>query len=339
MMQQCVNQENIASCCIRRYISLLMDTRFLESLLVVIDGGSIAEGARRLNLTAAAVAQRLRQLEAEIGTALVLRSGRTVRPTEAGTAILERARSLLEEVRDLKSIAVNERLSGELRLGATQTAISGILPDVLAEMTRKYPQIEIHIIRDTAARLYSKVLDGDIDCAILSQPPFAIPKLCGWHVLRDEPLVVLAPRSTRSRDPHAILMSEPFIRLEREGWAGRLIDGYLRKARIRPRERFELDALEAIAVMVNRGLGVSLVPDWTPPWPEGLSLIKLPVPDKSFTRRIGLVWTKGSLRIRLVRALLEEAATVPALARKALVVGAAHAGGGRQRRPNARFPS
>jgi DNA-binding transcriptional LysR family regulator len=39
-----------------------------------------------------------------------------------------------------------------------------------------------------------------------------------------------------------------------------------------PRERFELDTLEAIAIMVDRGLGVALMHDWAPPWPEGLSL-------------------------------------------------------------------
>ena len=46
-----------------------------------------------------------------------------------------------------------------------------------------------------------------------------------------------------------------------------------------PRERFELNALNAIAVMVDRGLGVSLVPDWARPWPEGLRLVRMPLPE------------------------------------------------------------
>jgi hypothetical protein len=68
-----------------------------------------------------------------------------------------------------------------------------------------------------------------------------------------------------------------------------------------PRERFELAGLEAVATLVDQGLGVALVPDWAPPWPEGLSLAKLPVPDRSFVRRIGLIWTRDSVRVRLVR--------------------------------------
>jgi len=113
---------------------------------------------------------------------------------------------------------------------------------------------------------------------------------------------------------HAILASEPFIRFDRSTWAGRLVDGYLRRAAIRPREQFEIVAHEAIARLVDRGLGVTLVHDWSPPWPEGLSLRKLPVPASSFAssfaRRIGLVWIRSSLRLRLIQAFLEVASEV-----------------------------
>ena len=117
----------------------------------------------------------------------------------------------------------------------------------------------------------------------------------------------MTPASLATRDAHLVLAREPFIRLDRNVYAGRLIDGYLRKAGIRPKERFELDGLELIAVMVDRGLGVSLLPDWAPPWPEGLSLRKLPLPDRSFRRRTGLLWTRTSLRVRLIQAFLEQA--------------------------------
>ena len=170
-------------------------------------------------------------------------------------------------------------------------------------MTKRFPQIEIWIVGNTAAPLYAQVLNGELDAAIMIKPPFQIPKACDWRLLREEPLVVLTPASASVRDPHAALASEPFIGLIRGGWAGRLIDGYLHQERIRPKELFELDTLEAIAVMVDRGLGVSLVPDWAPPWPEGLSLRKLPVPNPAFTRYIGLLWilclVAGSLGLRV----------------------------------------
>ena len=284
-----------------------MDTRFLESFVAVVEHGSLAEAARRLNLTPAAVAQRIRALESEIGARLLFRSGRTVRPTQSGAAILAHARDFLGHVRDLKSIAANDAPSGELRLGAVPTAKVGLLPNLLSGMEKKYPGIEVHIVGGTAAQLYPKVLSGELDAALILNPPFPIPKTCDWRVLRKEPLIVLTPASATIRDPHVALRREPFIRLDRTTWGGRLVDGYLRHARIRPKERFELDGPEAIAVMVDRGLGVSLVPDWSPPWPEGLSLRKLSLPGDRFTRYLGLLWTRASLRTGLVQAFLEVA--------------------------------
>ena len=284
-----------------------MDSRFLESFMSVVDSGSIAEAARRLNLTPAGVAQRISALEAEIGTTLLSRSGRSVLPTPAGTAILSRARNIVSEIRDLKSIATSDRLSGELRVGATPTSLSGILPPMLAFLAKKYPQIDIYMMGATSAVLYDGVLRGDFDAAIIAQPPFTIPKAYDWRVLREEPLILLTQASCRGRDPHAILAAKPFIGQRRDTWVGRLVYGYLRDAGIRPRERFEMDTLEATAVMVDQGLGVALVHDWSPPWPEGLSLKKISLPANRFSRRIGLVWSRASVRIRLVQALLEAA--------------------------------
>ena len=142
-----------------------MDTRFLESFVAVVEQGSLAEAARRLNLTSAAVAQRIGALESEIGVHLLFRSGRTVRPTQSGAAIRVHARVFLGHIRDLKSIAVNDTPSGELRLGAVESAKAGWLPNILSGMARKYPEIEIHIVGGTPAPLYAKVVSGELDAA------------------------------------------------------------------------------------------------------------------------------------------------------------------------------
>jgi DNA-binding transcriptional LysR family regulator len=284
-----------------------MDTRFLESFLTVADCGSVAEAARRLALTPAGIAQRIRALESEIGARLLVRSGRTVRPTEAATAILGRSRHLLEQLRDLRSIAAGDTLSGEMRIGAMQTALTNLVPETLRRMATAHPRIEVHILRDSSAALYRKLINAEIDAAVTSEPSFKLPKTCGWRVLRDEPFVVMTPRAMRGSDAHAILAKEPFIRLDRSVFAGQKIDAYLRKHRIRPRELFELDGLEAIVVMVDRGLGVTLLPDWPPPWPEGLSIRKLRLPDRSFRRRTGLIWNRASPRLRLILAFLRQA--------------------------------
>lgn len=314
-MQNGEAKENIASHIFRRYIFFLMDTQFLESFVMVVEHGSVAEAARRLNLTAAAVTQRVRTLEREIGATLISRSGRTVRATKAGTQILGGAQALLRGVLDLRAIATEESFSGELHLGAVSSALTGILPHLFARLTTKYPFMKLYICPGISGDLYRKVTDGELDAAVIVEPRFALPKTCGWTVWREEPLVVLAPQSMMESDPHRILSTEPFIRYDRKQFGGRLADDYLQKADIRPQDRYELDSLDAIAVLVDRGLGVSLVPDWAEPWPGGLSLRKIALPLPFEKRRIGLLWRRASPRIRLVQALAAEGPR-PQIARK-----------------------
>src|ERR1700716_1280334 len=109
-----------------------MNTQFLTTFVTVVDRGSMAAAARLLNITPAAVAQQIRTLEREIGAPLIARVGRTVSVTEAGARILQRARDLLRDFGDLRAVATDNAVAGELRLGACPTALSGMLPDVLA---------------------------------------------------------------------------------------------------------------------------------------------------------------------------------------------------------------
>ncbi|MBD9370570.1 LysR family transcriptional regulator [Xanthomonas sp. XNM01] len=291
-----------------------MDTQFLNTFVTVVDRGSMAAAARVLNITPAAVAQQIRTLERELGAPLIARVGRTVSMTGEGARILQRARDLLRDVADMRSVANDNAVSGELRLGACPTALAGMLPDILARMVATFPQINVFIKPGYSADLYRAVEEGEVDAAVVLQAPFALPKTCDWQLLREEPLVVLAPESMAGRDPHDLLRNEPLIRYDRNQWGGRQAEEYLRSAGIVPRERFELNALNAIAVMVDRGLGVSLVPDWAQPWPEGVRLVRLPLPLPCVPRCIGLVWSRSTVRIRLVNVLREESRIVAATA-------------------------
>jgi DNA-binding transcriptional LysR family regulator len=280
-----------------------MDIRFLESFVAVADCGSIAEAARRLNLTPAALAQRLRTLEQDLGHSLVTRVGRTVRPTASGLAVLRHARQLIEGARALRAIAANDEPAGQLRLGATATALTGLLPDIIARLSRRYPRIEYFIRPDSSVDLYHGVLAGDLDAALIVCPPFPMPKSTGWLTLRQEPLVLIAPEGTELGDPHAAIQRHPFIRYDRNQWGGQIVDRYLRQHALTVREWLELDALDAIAALVNRGIGVAIVPDWAPPWPEGLRLEKLHLPAGG-VRQTGVLWNRSGPRIAAVRAFV-----------------------------------
>ena len=283
-----------------------MDTNFLKTFLVVVEHGSLAEAARRQGLTPAAVAQRIKALENEIGTSLLTRVGQTVRPTVAGQAILGRAQEMVRNVRDLCALATDREVAGELRLGAITTAITSMLPDVLSSLVTHYPRLEIYVKPGTSVEFYQNVLDNDIDAALMIEPPMTIPKTLEWMTLREERMILIAPDAMARHNPLDLLKSEPFIRYDRNHWGGRLAETCLQQLGIRPHERFELDSLSGITVLVSRGLGVSLIPDWAPPWPEGLSLSKFDLPGCTVTRRLGLLWPRNSVRVKLIQALLDE---------------------------------
>jgi DNA-binding transcriptional LysR family regulator len=96
-----------------------MDTRFLQSFVAVVECGSMAEAARRLDLTPAAIAARIRTLEDDLGVSLVSRSGRVVKATEAGLQILDQSRGVVRNVTDLRATANDRTGVGQLRIGTS----------------------------------------------------------------------------------------------------------------------------------------------------------------------------------------------------------------------------
>ncbi|PCJ38694.1 MAG: LysR family transcriptional regulator [Alphaproteobacteria bacterium] len=283
-----------------------MNTKFLSTFVAVVDCGSMAAAARQLNITPAAVAQQTRTLERQIGAPLIRRSGHTVVVTEAGAGILERARNLLRDVADLHTVAIDDAIGGELRIGAGGTALTGIVPDILSRVIKKFPQITVSIRTGLSIDLHRAVENGELDAAFVLEAPFALNKTVSWKLVREEPLVVLAPQNMAGCDPHELLATQHLIRYDRNWWGGHQVDEYLREADIVPIERFELNSLHAIAVMVDRGLGVALVPDWARPWPEKLDVVRIPLPLQCKPRRVGVVWCRSSIRIRLLKAFLQE---------------------------------
>ena len=272
-----------------------MDLRFLETFITIADCGSIAEAARRLNRSPAALAQRLRALEEELGHTLVLRSGRTVQPTAEGLAILDHARMLVQGARDLQALAANGVPAGQLRLGATATALTGLLPGIIARLSADHPSIDYFVQPGSSVDLYHRVVEGQLDTALIVKPQFAIPKSTGWLTIRDEPLVFIASRSTPEQDPHVLLERSRFIRYDRNQWGGQIVDRYIQDHGLKVQEWLELDALDAIAALVDRGLGVAILPDWAPPWPQGLRLWKAHLPDGE-ARQVGVIWQRAGAR-------------------------------------------
>ena len=274
-----------------------MDTALLETLIAVAEGGSVAAAARRQGLTPTSVTQRVRALEAALGARLAVRVGREVRLTAAGEGLLERARRVVGEVAGLAGEIVTEPdgvLRGTVRLGAISTALTGLLPPVMGRWAREHPEVSLAVSPGTSSDLFDGLLGGRYDAVVGVEPPFTLPKTIRTRALRREPLVLLAPARVTSDmdDPdvdaavRAVLGRERFIRYDVASWGGRICERYLRDKGIAVSEFCSLDGLEAIALLVDQGVGAALVPNWTPPWPALSASRRLLVSDRTYARSI-----------------------------------------------------
>jgi DNA-binding transcriptional LysR family regulator len=280
-----------------------VQTSFIESFVAVVDCGSMAEAARRLSLTATALALRVQALEAEFGCPLLVRSGRTVRPTESGMRLAAGAPALQKALRELRSSVSGEAAPSQLRFGSISTALSGWLPQRLGEVVKLFPRIDIQLEAGVSRDLYHRVQRDQLDMALIVVPPFELPKSLRWQRVRREPLVLLAHRRHAADDPLSLLATQPLIRYDRSNWGGSLADQYLQSKKIKAAKGVELDPLDALEVLVGLDMGVSVVPDWARASPLPDTLVKLPLPDTPY-RDIGMLWPTGSGHSRILDLLL-----------------------------------
>ncbi|MBB5217269.1 LysR substrate-binding domain-containing protein [Parapusillimonas granuli] len=284
-----------------------METDYLKTFSLVAELGSMAEASRRLGITPAAVAHHIRKIEKDLGIAVVTRAGRSVVPTVAGHQLLGKSRPLLSELANLRASLQRSDIEGELRLGVINSALHTFLPDILNQYGTEYPKVRARVHAGTSYQLFHQLQEGLVDAAICQHPPFALPKAFGWLPLREEPLVVLAHRSLADQPPLDLLRTERYLRYDRRLGGGRLADDYLRRHEIAPDESFELDSLLTIALMVDRRLGVSLVPNFGSPLIASLDIAAIALDDAPGARVFGVIWKRSTEREALVRALLSMA--------------------------------
>ncbi len=270
-----------------------MNTRYLRALCLVSEHGSVAAAARELGLAHTSLAEQIRSLESDLSAKLVERRGQRLVLTSAGQAILGTARQIVSQTDDLRHLAQGGRPAGRLRVGAISTALTTLIPAALQMLAKSFPDIDLTVIPGTSASLFRMIENSEIDCALVVQPPFRLPKSISWMPIRDEPLALVSQATAAGADIKTILENSRFIRMDRRSWTGQIVEAFLSSRNIMISELFELDAPEAIVILVSRGLGVTLLPDW------GIATLNIgalqvtPVGQGSFRRTIGLLSRPG----------------------------------------------
>jgi DNA-binding transcriptional LysR family regulator len=269
-------------------LEIVLDIRFILSLIEVVDTGSIAAAARNQMLTPAAVSQRIKALEASLGCQLLNRAGHAAKPTSECLKVLPRLKRLVSEIDALQGDLDETGLSGELKVGVISTVLTELLPSAIQCLTLSAPNLNLQIFPGTSAHLYKELITKKVDVIIIVTPPFVCPKYLKVTPLYSEQLGFMCGSSNELGVKESLL-AQPFIRYDRTAWGGAIADSYLVDNNIPVKSICEIDALESIVLMVKREMGVSLMPIW-----KGLEDIAgnirvLPISGKKYQRHITLI--------------------------------------------------
>jgi LysR family transcriptional regulator, low CO2-responsive transcriptional regulator len=240
-----------------------MEIRQLKAFLAIAEAKTFTAGARRVNVTQAAISMQIRQLEEEVGLPLFTRTPRRVILTEAGEYLLERARKILREhdsaLAEIAEVAGAEY--GRLRIGsASGTFAMNQLPSILAALREKFPNAELTVSAGTSQTLVDKMMHGEIDTAFVSLPVDNL-NVSTESIFSDEIVAIAHPKHPLAKEKFisaAALAGEKLILGERGGNTRRMIDEFFQAANVKPNIAMELTRQEAITQMVEKGLGVGM---------------------------------------------------------------------------------
>jgi DNA-binding transcriptional LysR family regulator len=185
-----------------------MELRQLRYVEAVARHRHFTRAADELHVAQSALSHQIRRLEAELGTDLFSRNSRSVTVTEAGEAVAERARGVLDQVDGLRHEVDELRglVRGELGVGATLPAGQIDVPTVLVRFSEAYPGIEVELQEGTAGDMMGYLLDGRIDVAfsLLANEP---PPEVAVEQLGEEEIVAAFPAG-QGPDPERVTAAE-----------------------------------------------------------------------------------------------------------------------------------
>jgi len=238
-----------------------MDTRSLETLTWVVRLGGVGAAARHLNLTQPAVTRRIQEMERELGGKVLRRQGRNVVPTPLGQTCLSGAERILSELAAMQLAASGKGAIATIRVGLVESIALTWFETFLTRIEERYPRVQLEVDVDLSNRLVTKLVRRQIDVALLPGP---VP-LSG--VMRNSlggcALKWLGNPRLRPADRHLTaseLAELPIISLPQDADVHHSTSKWFEEARVSPSLVHCCNSLSVVALLVRRGIGISLLP-------------------------------------------------------------------------------
>ncbi|MFF5226657.1 LysR substrate-binding domain-containing protein [Dactylosporangium sp. NPDC000521] len=282
-----------------------MELHQLVYFVAVAEEASFTRAAARLRVAQPGVSAQVRKLERELRQDLLDRSGREVRLTAAGAAVLPYARAALAAVEGARQTAAELAglARGRLAIG-TVTSHDVDLPGVLADFHAAHPGVEITLAEDTTDRLVEGLLSGHLDAAIIAYD--APPPDLDVRMLTDEAIDAAVATghawARRSAVRIADLRDRPLVCLPGGTGIRGILESACAAAGFAPRVAFEAGTPQVVARLAARGLGVAILPASIARGFDGLHALRITRP--ALSGRLGLAWRRAGPRSAAAAAFL-----------------------------------
>jgi DNA-binding transcriptional LysR family regulator len=286
-----------------------MDLHALRTFVEVVRHQGFTRASRTLRLTQPAISKLVKGLEEELGTPLLLRQRRRVRPTDAGQIVLERAQGVLDAVRvmeeEVQELGALRR--GRLRIGMPPIVGVAFLPPLLAEFHRAYPRIALELREEGSHEIEALVLRHELDVGAVVLPTDEAA-FGTMPFVRDELRAVLHPEHPLARRRSLALREladSPFV-LYRPEFAlhGHILEA-CRRAGFKPTVVSESSHWDFIVAMVAANIGVALLPQTICRRLDRRQVRAVRMSKPVIPWDVALVWRRDGHRTPATRAWLE----------------------------------
>ncbi|GAB6137558.1 selenium metabolism-associated LysR family transcriptional regulator [Halanaerobaculum tunisiense] len=281
-----------------------MNLRQLRIFTEVYKTGSMSQTAKQLYITQPAISQTISELESELEVKLFERLNQELVLTYAGEILLKYSNKILlltDEVQNNIQDIANMK-QGKLRIGASMTIGTYLLPDIINKFKQKYKKVNINLIIDNTSVIEEKILNNDIDIGLV-EGPINSKDITIDSFFVDHLILICSPKHKWNQKTvlnKEKIREEDFIMREQGSGTREVIEDTLNKHNLTYQTKHTLNNIEAIKKAVSANIGISVLPKIAVKQEiKAGELAQVAINQINFSRKFSLIYHKDKYKSNL----------------------------------------
>ncbi len=251
----------------------------LQCFCVLVETGSFGKAAEKTGRTQPALSQRIKSIEERLGGELFDRRRKCLTPLGKNFYELAKEFTLVQKKFNMLFQEATQGFSSELKIGTSDTFAFHLLPKVIRDFLRQFPQIQLSVITRSSDEIENMVYQGEINIGVVTQP-------INHHNLREvkiceDPIYMVTSKKNsfaKKKSSNVIyeISNESIIMIDSKTRTGKIINKYLKMIKIQPKCVIDGGSFQVIMKYVSEGFGISFVPRMVAlDWQDKVEIIKI----------------------------------------------------------------